>query len=134
MTTLYVNRLAVIVPASNVEGMSQLAAVVGEIVSFPIPLSVSGAEPATHYGMSTVASNKMCALLTRAIPYPEDVDPAIADALLDTMELSRNEAPVIETEVDGELLPVPHPLPRPAQHFNAFLTSLNLQIIQKESV
>ncbi|MEC8195938.1 MAG: hypothetical protein VX228_06390, partial [Pseudomonadota bacterium] len=89
MTTLFKNRLSIIAPAENVAGMILLAAAVGETVSFPVRLSANGAEPATHCGMSTVTTDKMFALLSRAMPFPDGIDEPAANALLDAMIMSR---------------------------------------------
>ena len=49
--TTYPHSLVVIAPAAMVPAASAMAAALGLAAGFAVPLSASGADPATHYGL-----------------------------------------------------------------------------------
>tara|TARA_Y100001956_G_C4080719_1_gene168323 strand:+ start:180 stop:506 length:327 start_codon:yes stop_codon:yes gene_type:complete len=100
---------------------------VGETVSFPVQLSADGTGPATHCGMSTVTTDRMFALLSRSVPFPEGIDEPAVNVLLDAMIMSRLSVPdPVEEEIDGEVMLIPQQ-PAPSQHFSELAAAHGLQ-------
>ncbi|MES0811280.1 hypothetical protein ABLO27_17475 [Roseibium sp. SCPC15] len=62
--TTYPHSLVVIAPAAMVPAASAMAAALGLTAGFAVPLSVSGVDPATHYGLHSWVAAAFKAYMT----------------------------------------------------------------------
>ena len=62
--TTYPHSLVVIAPAAMVPAASAMAAALGLAAGFAVPLSASGADPATHYGLHSWVAATFKAYMT----------------------------------------------------------------------
>ncbi|MBY5974989.1 hypothetical protein KUV28_21755 [Ferrimonas balearica] len=104
--TSYIYRIAMIVPDAQVEAARRIAAVMGwGAGTYSVPLSASGKEPATHWGLSTSATQIFVDQVTAAGEgvVPEGVEPADLAAVLPVLGLSIGPASTNAIEQFDEL-------------------------------
>lgn len=89
--TDFIYRIAIIVPDADVDEARALAAEVGWGEGcYSVPLSTDGAEPATHWGLSTAGTQRTVDVLNGA--EMEGVDPERLAAVVGSLEWASGSA------------------------------------------
>lgn len=100
--TAYVYRVALIVPDPQREAANRIAGVMGwGAACYSVPLSVDGLEPASHWGLSTAATQSFVTglLMAETGNTPQGVDPADMTAVLPVLMSAINSG---DTEPGGQ--------------------------------